>query len=192
MILVDAGANKTAAFTAQGAAGPSIFLTQLETPIASAAAMFSTARDGDLRVLNAAPAVAEARSLFPFAEVIIVNEGELAFYAEAAAGPGADLESQARRLLTRSDQTVIVTLGEAGALIVTPEGKESVPGRQVRAVDTTGAGDCFTGVLAAALAEGQSLKEAAAAANLAASLSVQRLGATASPSRSELERAARG
>jgi len=52
-----------------------------------------------------------------------------------------------------------------------------VPGRAVKAVDTTGAGDCFVGALAAQLADGAPLRAALAFANAAASISVQRMGA---------------
>jgi ribokinase len=55
-----------------------------------------------------------------------------------------------------------------------------IPGRAVKAVDTTGAGDCFVGAVAAQLAAGKSIRDALAYANLAASICVQRMGAAPS------------
>jgi ribokinase len=57
----------------------------------------------------------------------------------------------------------------------------------VDVVDTTGAGDCFCGVLAAEMARGQRLEDAAVVANAAAALAVTRLGASSLPSRAEFE-----
>ena len=66
----------------------------------------------------------------------------------------------------------------------------AVPGRAVKAVDTTGAGDCFVGALAAQLAQGSTIRDALGYANAAASISVQRLGAAPSmPTAAEVEAA---
>ena len=70
-----------------------------------------------------------------------------------------------------------MTLGKRGVLALAGSEEFAVPGRAVKAVDTTGAGDCFVGALAAQLADGASLRAALAFANAAASISVQRMGA---------------
>ena len=77
----------------------------------------------------------------------------------------------------RSGPAVIVTRGAAGLVAAGPAGMIALPARPVRAVDTTGAGDCFCGVLAAALDRGSPLASALARANAAASLSCTRAGA---------------
>jgi len=80
-----------------------------------------------------------------------------------------------------------VTLGAEGALAVAGEETYRVPGRRVTPVDTTGAGDCFVGTLAAALARGVPFTLALEIANAAASLSVQRKGAgTSMPTAEEI------
>ena len=71
------------------------------------------------------------------------------------------------------------TRGARGALIVGPGGVQAVSVPRVRPVDTVGAGDCFSGWLAAGLAEGRSLSQAAERAVRAASLAVTRPGAQA-------------
>jgi ribokinase len=87
---------------------------------------------------------------------------------------------------------VIETLGAAGAAIRVPGADEvRVPAPQVEAVDSTGAGDCLSGVLAAGLAEGLDLADAVRRAVVAAALAVTAAGAReAMPSRSEIDRLA--
>ena len=114
-----------------------------------------------------------------------------AAYAGLDAAPiGADdVAAAARPLAAENGITVIVTLGAAGAMAVSAREVLIVPGRRASAVvDTTGAGDCFCGALAAALGSGLALGESLAAANAAACLSVGRSGAGPSmPRRAEVE-----
>jgi ribokinase len=184
MIVVIGGANRAVdpAMAAAARIAPCrVFLAQLEMPLETVEALFRRAGDqGGLRILNAAPALPEARSLFPLADLIVVNEGELAMFAgdakPATAEAAVDL---ARRLIGRPNQGVIVTLGAAGALAVGAFGVIRAEGYPAAVVDTTGAGDCFCGVLAAALAEGGDLARALALANAAAAVSVELAGAAA-------------
>jgi ribokinase len=171
-----------------GLAGHAVYLAQLETPIEANAAFFShpAARNG-LRVLNAAPAVPEGRRLFPLVDVLVVNEIELADYAAAETANAAASAAAARTLITRPDQAVVVTLGEAGAIVVRQGSVTTIPGKQVKVVDTTGAGDCFCGVLAVEMARGAAVEDAARIANAAAALAVTRLGASSMPTRPEFE-----
>jgi len=99
----------------------------------------------------------------------------------------ADFADAAKSVLTRPDQIVCVTLGKRGALALIDGAPLLVTGRVVKAVDTTGAGDCFVGALAAQLAQGTPLREALGFANIAASICVQRMGASPSmPTRAEV------
>ena len=86
----------------------------------------------------------------------------------------------------------MVTLGSRGALLADGERRFAVAARPVGVVDATGAGDTFSGVLAAWLADGRTLDEAVAAANAAAGLSVTRPGARGGmPTRGAIEAALR-
>ena len=94
-----------------------------------------------------------------------------------------------RELFARGINALIVTMGAEGARIVTPNGSIDIPAFPVRAVDTVGAGDCFCGYLAAALAEGRDMENSVRLGCAAAALSVSRRGAQPSmPRRAEVEK----
>ena len=85
-------------------------------------------------------------------------------------------------------KTVLLTMGANGTTIATPDTTQMIPSHKVKAVDSTAAGDVFTGSLSVALAEGQELTEAVKFANAAAALSVTKLGAQPSaPTKKEIE-----
>lgn len=173
-------------------AGCGIFLAQLECPVETVKSFFSSdaARRGTT-ILNAAPALPEGDGLFPLTDILILNESELAAYAGLPEPPD-DVETAidgAGNLVGREGHAVIVTLGEKGAVVVNGARSELIPGRRANVVDTTGAGDCFCGTLAAALADGYTLNEAVRFAVTAASISVERHGAaTSMPVRAEVEK----
>ena len=194
MIVVTAGAN--AMVTSQHVAstpleGQRVLLCQLETPATAIETLFRTgAAKGALRILNAAPALPQGAALFPLTDILIVNQTELATYAKLDREPSRleDVSVAARKLMSRPDQTIIVTLGSTGVAAVRRDEAFLVEGKKVKAVDTVGAGDCFCGSLAAALAGSMDLRDAVELANAAAALSVQKAGAAPSmPSRREVE-----
>jgi ribokinase len=185
MIVVVGGANLKVSATQVGAvdlAFHRVFISQLEVPLQAVEALFASgAAKTGVRILNAAPATPNASSLFPLVDVLVVNEIELARYAghlEALEASG-EIDRAARRLISRNDQRVVVTLGAAGARLVGFDTALSVPGRRATVVDTTGAGDCFCGVMAAALSEGAALEDAVSIANAAAAISTEHAGASA-------------
>jgi ribokinase len=197
-IVVVPGANALldadAARAAPIAAGD-IVVAQFETPQAATLAAFArAAAAGATTILNPAPLAPVMAGLLELSDVVVVNETELAGLVGAQPGeadPVAWALEQAGALRRRGGQTVLVTLGAAGVVVCDERSRSHVPGRDVRAVDTTGAGDCFVGNLAAALAGGATLDAAAQRANRAASLCVQAIGAAASmPTRAMVDAAA--
>lgn len=167
-----------------------VIVSQFEVPQPTLKALFQRAQTaGAKTVLNPAPASEFAEGLLPLIDYLIVNETELAYLAGSPlTDDEAQLTEQARSLRHAPQQTIIVTLGAAGVLCIAADDVLRVAGRQVKAVDTTGAGDCFVGAFAVAISEGQPLQAALEFANLAASVSVQKLGAAVSlPYRSELD-----
>lgn len=181
-VIVVPGANHAYRFAAAHmptAAGQAVYLSQFEMPLSEIHAFLMAASDG-LHILNAAPAVAEGKSLFELSEIIIVNETELAIFTGADIGETTlqpAIESAARTLIGRDDQWVIVTLGKKGVLAVSRSQVLTVPGHTMNVIDTTGAGDCFCGTLAAMLSENMDMQSALVHANAAAALAVTKAGA---------------
>lgn len=159
---------------------------QLEVPLPTVGAYARAAKEAGLEVvLNAAPAAPLPADLLAAVDLLMVNEGELT----ALAGPGEPAD-QLAALSARGPHTVIVTLGARGAGAWHAGELLRVPGHPVRALDTTGAGDTFAGVLLAALSEGKSLGAALRRANVGAALACTRPGAQPSmPARAEIEAA---
>jgi ribokinase len=100
-----------------------------------------------------------------------------------------DPKQLAGELLSRGAEAVVLKLGSHGAMIATADGFSSVKGFKARVVDTTAAGDAFTGALAVARAEGVGLDEAVRFANAAGAICCQGFGAQPSlPDRKQVER----
>lgn len=160
-----------------------VLLAQLELPVPAVRAAAEAARASGVRVvLNAAPARRLPAELLGCLDVLVVNEHE----ARVVAGTGdAPLDAAVDALLATVPQ-VVVTLGAAGCLYrAGAEVRLAAPA--VEAVDTTGAGDTFVGVLVAALAEAVPVREALRRSVVAGSLCVQRRGAVpAIPRRAEV------
>lgn len=187
-IVVAAGANGTVASLTPAdkamIATARVLVMQLEIPLAVVAEAAVTAGAGGTSVvLNAAPAQRLDDSLLGAVDVLVVNEHEAATLTDVR-----DPVAAARRLVDRC-AAVVVTLGPQGAVVVTTDGStESVPALPADVVDTTGAGDTFTGYLAAGLSEGRPLAEALRRAVVAGAISVERHGAEPSiPTRAEVD-----
>ncbi|HEX7222522.1 MAG TPA: ribokinase [Candidatus Limnocylindrales bacterium] len=169
-----------------------VVLAGCEVPIpAVRAALRAGSEAGATTILNPAPATGIDRSILDLADVVTPNRGEVAELAAhdarrngRVADAGGRPETAARSLLQPGAdgsgvrQAVIVTLGRAGALVAERTGAtRDVPATSVDAVDTVGAGDTFSGALAAGLAEGRPLAEAVQRAVAAAGLATTIVGA---------------
>jgi ribokinase len=161
-----------------------IAVSQFEIPVAAISAFFTRARAaGATAILNPAPAREFAKALLDLVDVLVLNETELGLLAKIELhedDDGARFVATAKTLQARPDQIICVTLGKRGAVALADGEAITVPGRAVKAVDTTGAGDCFVGAIAAQLALGTAFRDALGYANAAASICVQRMGAAPS------------
>jgi ribokinase len=150
-----------------------VCLLGFEVPVEAAfAAAEWLAPRGVTLVLDPAPPQAIPGALLGLAPILTPNRVE----AAALTGEG-DPGRAARHLSAQTGAPAIVTLGAEGIILAEDDRVERVPAPIVEAVDSTGAGDVFCGVLAARLAAGDELREAVEAASTAASGSVTRRGA---------------
>jgi len=154
--------------------GYSHLLMQLEIPMSTVLDYATRARAAGLQVaLNAAPAQSLSPALLALVDILIVNEGEL----HALAGTRSTI---AKALAALPCALVVVTLGSRGAVARGSTSMVYQPGFAVHAIDTTGAGDTFCGVLIAQLAQQHKLADALRHANAAAALSCTQAGAQSS------------
>ncbi len=157
---------------------PKLLLLQLEIPTETVLHAARLAKESGLRVLlNPAPARELPDELLALADFIIPNETELSLLTGKTVSDIKSVEAAARSLVTREAQTVIVTLGANGALIVNKGGAKHIPSFKVNVVDTTAAGDAFIGGFAVALLGGQSLEDAVQYASACGALAVTQFGA---------------
>lgn len=194
-IVVIPGANalvSTTDVTSPALAKGDIAVGQFEIPLPAIVAFFKRARAaGATTILNPAPAAEFGAELLELVDILILNETELSFLTKTelrdSDDPARFIEA-ARSLPLGKDRIICVTLGKRGVLALIDGEPSIVAGRTVGAVDTTGAGDCFVGAVAAQLAGGHSIADALSYANAAASICVQRMGAAPSmPTAAEVE-----
>lgn len=169
--------------------GPGVLLAGLEIPMSAVtSAVMAAPRIGLRSVVNPAPGQRLPASLLATGPILTPNRDEL-----LATSAAADLEAALASLAAAGTQVVAVTLGSEGALLADGDRRVHFPRRPVDVVDATGAGDTFSGVLAAWIADGRSLDESVRAANVAAALSVTQPGARGGmPTHQQIEAGLRG
>ena len=155
-----------------------IFLTQLEIPKDVTLHCLKTAKDnGCITILNPAPASEITKEFYNNVDFFTPNETEAEFYTGIKITNEKEAKQAANKLINLGVKKVIVTLGEKGLFY--SDGKEEIyiNASQVKAVDTTGAGDAFNGGLAFGLSKSKPIRECLELANKVAGLSTTKLGA---------------
>jgi ribokinase len=167
----------------------SILLMQLEIPIATVEHCATAASVQGIKVIiNPAPAQRLSDDMLRHTWLLTPNETEAEILTGVKIQDISSAETASLTLQKMGVKNVIITLGAAGAYVMSSGFTGMVPGKKVKAVDTTAAGDVFNGALAVALAEGKELEKAVIFANEAASVSVTRMGAQSSaPYRNEVD-----
>ena len=168
-----------------------ILLSQFEIPFSTIRAFFKKGRQiGTLNILNPAPAHLIDENLLGLTDILILNETELEFISGCSINVSdiGTITAAVSKIII-DGLSIIVTVGEAGAVGYFEDKIIQVNGIKVSAVDTTGAGDCFVGAIASQLAIDSSIEDAIKFANVAASICVTRHGAGPSmPSISEVHK----
>ncbi|AOE61310.1 ribokinase [Pseudomonas corrugata] len=159
--------------------GADVIICQLEVPDATVGHALKRGRElGKIVILNPAPA---SRALpadwYACVDYLIPNESEAAVLSGLAVDSLETAEAAAAQLIAAGAGKVVVTLGAQGLMFANGSSFEHFPAPWVKAVDTTAAGDTFVGGFAAALANGKTEVDAIRFGQVAAALSVTRVGA---------------
>lgn len=195
-ILVVAGANGSLSVEDVERASSAItsadmVVCQLEVPLEVIETALRIARAvGVPTILNPSPARLLTPEILKLVTVLVLNEGEAELLAGVSAIVDTAMAIEAGEVLrAQGAHKVLITRGKRGSIFVDDAGATEFPCVAIaHATDTTGAGDCFTGALAVALAEKQSIHSAVKFAATAAAISVTRAGAQPSlPYRTEVE-----
>jgi ribokinase len=162
-------------------AAADVLILQLESPLDTVVRAAQVARAHNVHVvLNPAPARPVPPSLLPLVDTLIPNENETTLLTGLPTGDLAKLETAAAALCAQGVETVILTLGERGALLTHRGHSQLILGFKVTAVDTTAAGDAFVAGFSVAMAEGHALTDTVRWGNAAGALAATRLGAQSS------------
>ncbi len=193
-ILVVAGANGQVSKADVDDAGAlfdrsDFIVLQLETPLETVAYAISVAKSHHVQtVLNAAPARPLPDDLLRQVDYLLVNESEAEAITEKSVKSVDSAFEVASALQKKGVGKVILTLGDKGAVAADGETTWHTPAFAVKAVDTTAAGDAFTGGLVTALQQGFALKDAIIRASAAGALAACTFGAQPSlPTSDELQ-----
>ena len=164
-------------------------LMQLEIPIPTVEYIARIAAQKQKKViLNPAPAAVLSDELLQNLYLITPNETEAELLTGIKVTDERSALKAATRLHEKGVEVVIITMGAAGAFLLSNGKSEIISAPKVEAVDTTAAGDTFNGALVVALSEGKAIQEAIVFANKSAAISVTRIGAQSSvPYRIEIE-----
>lgn len=170
-------------------AGADILLTQLETNMSAIRRVIEMASGmGKTIILNTAPVQPVADDLLAKVSIVTPNEVEAGILSGIKVTDAESARQAAEWFLSKGVKSVVITMGGMGAFVADGDRREMTPAFSVKAVDTTGAGDAYSGGFVTALAEGKDIFEACRFAAATAALSVTKMGTTpAMPTRAEID-----
>lgn len=137
-------------------------------------------KKGKTVIVDPAPAAAMPDEFWRDIDYMKPNETELGILIGRELHTQEEYMAAAKEMQEKGVKHLLVTLGSKGCLFLSEEEEEFIPAVKVKAVDTTAAGDCFTGAFAVALSQGKNEKEAVSFAQKASAIAVTRKGAQTS------------
>lgn len=166
-----------------------IVVMQQEIPLVTVmTAKEMAVKKGKIIIVDPAPAAAMPDEFWKDIDYIKPNETELGILTGRELHVEEEYKAAAKEMLKKGVKHLLVSLGSKGCLFMTGEEEEFLPAVKVKAVDTTAAGDCFTGAFAVALSRGKTEREAIEFAQKASAIAVTRKGAqTSVPSLAEVK-----
>ncbi len=165
-----------------------LVLMQLEIPLETVEYAVDMAyHHGKKIILNPAPATSLSNDLLKKLYAILPNKIEAQMLSGIQVTDEETAYKASHAISEKGIDNVVITLGKAGAFVKEDGNYRMIPAKEVETIDTTGAGDVFCGAISVYLSEGYSLMDSVAFANMAASISVTRIGAqSAIPFRREV------
>ena len=158
-----------------------IVVVQLETPLETIKYGLKKAKEaGKYTILNPAPAVVLEDEIIKNVDLLTPNETELEVLSGVEINTEDDIKRAAQIMIDKGVKELIVTLGSKGSLYINKERSMFKSAYKVQAVDTTAAGDSYTGALSVAFANGKNIEEAMDFASKVGALSVMKEGAQSS------------
>ena len=166
-----------------------VVLTEFGIPIQTAEYVTKTASDaGVTTIVNPAPALPMTDSFYRATDVLTPNESEAEILSGIKVFDQGSAKNASEFFHNKGVPNVIITMGSLGVFVSTNERQEFIAAIDCKPLDTTGAGDAFSGGLAYGLGKGDDIFSAARIANTVAGISVTRSGTMKSmPTREEIE-----
>ena len=167
-----------------------IIIFQLEIPIETVEYAVDIAyKKKKIIILDPAPGRSLTDNIIKKCTYIKPNETELSLISGMPTNTMEEIEKASKKIMDRGAQNLLVTLGDKGCILYSKNNEKKLyPTYPTKAIDTTAAGDCFTGVFATYLSKGFKLEECIKYALLASAISVSRSGAVPSlPTFEEVE-----
>lgn len=194
MIAVASGANAMARadmLSSSELSNDTLVVLQMEVPTVETEAVIAKSKQNGARVLlNLAPALPISEGALKQVDILVLNEHEALTLCEQIGLPATSPEEQIEALQRALGGSVIITLGAEGVIAIHEAQRHRASALPVKPVDTTGAGDCFVGVLSAGLDQGLAFEEALARAAVGGSLACTVVGAMPSfPTKDQIDQA---